>query len=228
MGTSRVLDEPARSGHDFRHGAWLFSFFFSLQMVTLGWWGPTSHLFPIFLKPVALSLGSCLLGLILQVGTIQIQGMKREVVDSGPDWWALAFVQSIWLSQESTLSCQCCRSFYQRGNDLQNGRNLVLWKKMEISLGNIPKWAKHSLLQVTESRRSYQHCFTRVSSSSALTETVRKWEYSLEGRQETWDIFSLHLVSDLLNVIFRSLNFFISQIPELSREKDTIGPFSIP
>lgn len=56
-------------------------------------------------------------------------------------------------------------------------------------------------------------------------EIVKEMEYSLEGKQEFWDMFSVHLIQDLLNVIFKSLNFFMSQIPQLLRGKESIGPF---
>lgn len=71
---------------------------------------------------------------LLSLGhTMQIQGVEWEVVVPGLDWWVLAFAQHTWLSQESILSCQVGRNFYQGCNNLQrrHRRKFRFTKNME-------------------------------------------------------------------------------------------------
>jgi len=76
---------------------------------------------------------------------------------------------------------------------------------------------------ISKNQISYAYCYTIVSLSSKLIETVKESEYSLEAKQEVGDMVSVHLVRDLLSVIFKSFSFILSQIPQLSRGKEFIG-----
>jgi len=65
-----------------------------------------------------LFLSGCLLmAPFSRLGHTQLQG-RGSWVFLGGDWWVLAFAQSGWPRQESTLSCQFSENFDQVGNEL--------------------------------------------------------------------------------------------------------------
>lgn len=108
----------------------------------LGGAGLKSHLLPIIWELLTLSLGHLCLILFSKLA------QEGEVVVPGLGWWAQAFPHSIWLSQESNLSCQFSRTFIRDAiiSNKHIGGHLHLWeRRKEASLGITPKWAKRQI-----------------------------------------------------------------------------------